>query len=477
MGAGHDDHGTTETPKNVCPDGTHEHYEMSWGMRYFSLALFVFASVYFLVTVIWWRVRRNRPELASRSFWLMFLNMCGFYLQFTLGPLTNYITNANFPCDLFIWLTFLVLPLIAGPITTRILLFYNRGQYRLLLLDPKNRNEFIADEAPTTCAAMRIWCMFSFCRNQQVDHPDDASTTSSSRFRRLAAHISTTPLYCVFVMFCFGILSGLFLLIRVLTDDIHMSPYGHGCKGCHLVDKDYYLIFGLCIVVLIFDVYLIARVLRSVNDPFGIKKELWIVCATVLLIAVSGVLVLADPQHWQAQGLVDYTLIVSVTFLIMHTIQCTIPVWSTYAKAKPIDSASKCDGEDPAGDSLESIFTNAYGNHAFEEYLASEFSLENKLFYDQVEKYKSRYDNASTEANERLARDIKNAFLNDSSMLQVNISWNSRTSLDETRKDMFDLAQKEVYNIMLSDSLPRFRESIFYSNWVDPTTRCTSLRL
>eukprot|EP00466_Bigelowiella_natans_P002586 jgi/Bigna1/84155/fgenesh1_pg.124_\ len=96
---------------------------------------------------------------------------------------------------------------------------------------------------------------------------------------------------------------------------------------------------------------------------------------------------------------------------------------------------------------------------------AAEMSSENLDFWKAVEQYQTM---SQVKHREIRARNIMETFIWEDSPLQININAKHRHEIEaffkenKLNNDLFDKAQKEVYDLMLKDSYARLFASIFF---------------
>ncbi|XP_056624832.1 regulator of G-protein signaling 14a isoform X3 [Triplophysa dalaica] len=115
---------------------------------------------------------------------------------------------------------------------------------------------------------------------------------------------------------------------------------------------------------------------------------------------------------------------------------------------------------------FERLLEDHVGVRYFTEFLKSEVSAENILFYQACERFKNI---PPTKLNElkKEARSIYDTFLSESSLHAVNIDDTAQTeesSLETPTPDMFDKAQQQIFKLMKMDSYTRFVRSQLYQN-------------
>lgn len=112
--------------------------------------------------------------------------------------------------------------------------------------------------------------------------------------------------------------------------------------------------------------------------------------------------------------------------------------------------------------SLEHLLDDAEGIRRFREFLKSEFSEENVLFWIECEDFKKTQD---IERLRDKAKHIYGTYLSSKSSTQVNVEGQSRLSesmLEQPHPLMFQKLQDQIFNLMKFDSYSRFlRSDIF----------------
>ncbi|CAL1569142.1 unnamed protein product [Knipowitschia caucasica] len=115
-------------------------------------------------------------------------------------------------------------------------------------------------------------------------------------------------------------------------------------------------------------------------------------------------------------------------------------------------------------ESLEALLTNQYGLAVFRHFLRSEFSEENLDFWLAVEKFKRTGPQKMVSKATR----IYNEFISCNATRQINIDSAVREVTNHSLSlsispSSFQLAQDQIYNLMLTDSYPRFLKSRLYT--------------
>ncbi|XP_078360821.1 regulator of G-protein signaling rgs-2-like isoform X2 [Oculina patagonica] len=109
------------------------------------------------------------------------------------------------------------------------------------------------------------------------------------------------------------------------------------------------------------------------------------------------------------------------------------------------------------GISFEKLLTSKIGVKIFHDFLKSQYSEENLLFWLAVEKLKKETDQAAVK---ELAQAIYRDYLSAESPKEVSIDHKTRQLiedvLEEPDQNVYDSAQRHVYYVMYQDCYPRF---------------------
>ncbi|MCJ8732031.1 hypothetical protein PDJAM_G00206440 [Pangasius djambal] len=114
-------------------------------------------------------------------------------------------------------------------------------------------------------------------------------------------------------------------------------------------------------------------------------------------------------------------------------------------------------------ESIEKLLESPAGLHAFTEFLRSEYSEENIMFWQACEEYKkiTCRTEMTCEANR-----IYSEFVQTEAPRQINIDCKTRATISKNiaEPDMatFETAQALIYRLMTRDSYPRFLKSDIY---------------
>ncbi|MEE6463989.1 hypothetical protein FKM82_006125 [Ascaphus truei] len=127
------------------------------------------------------------------------------------------------------------------------------------------------------------------------------------------------------------------------------------------------------------------------------------------------------------------------------------------------------------GQSFDNIMTTPCGRNAFREFLRTEFSEENMLFWMACEDLKQE---ANKNVIEEKARLIYEDYISILSPKEVSLDSRVREVINrnmlEPSQRTFDDAQLQIYTLMHRDSYPRFMNSVLYKNLLQSLSENTA---
>jgi len=330
----------------------------------------------------------------------------------------------------------------------------------------------------------RCWTLFfTFHLTQQK--LKDQSMRDLPFFIRNRHYISTPFLAKIFLILL--LLSCIPPLILQATTTIQEQS---DTDTCDLSWGRYPLIGYLvlyCVVFLFF-----AYNLRSVVDGFQIKNELKFSGVTVIISIVPWAVFNEDPTlgsnfNSDVFPVSTFSLLVAITCLFGAS---TIwPLFRSIYKPPTI----RTDIPDNL-DVLSSLISTKEGFDSFRKFLTAEFSVENLLFYSEVEELRGKIRESPIDFLKGESQRLFAKYIVMDSPFQVNLpdaivqTLDAKMTLyqkegiieqrDEVyRRDVsgrlienptvFDEAQRSIYNLMDSDSFPRYKSSAMYMRFVE----------
>jgi len=424
----------------------------------------------------------------------------GLSFEFIVPALTNYYGRDKFPCDLTLSLTVMFLPIGVGPLAVRLVMFANRGEWQDALKDT-SMDEFSAEKFEkrsfwrNLASTLRykgrkmLSCMQSnsassaevsaesFGGLNNVDLFDDRSSVTSRKVKFfLQSRFYGFLLQFLVTVFSLGILAA-----AIRAED---SSYGgKGCSGCELSDAQFNFIIVLGFVIYSFFISMVIA-LRKKSDPLGIKRELKLAAFTAGTLMIIGALFATlDVGKLRSERVFDFYYFLNIGIFFGLFWLVILPVIQSFR----IDRARRERRMSSTSTLEDALQPNTPLHKAFCDYLVTEWSIENALYLNAVDKFRNSEDDLA-----KRALDIYTTFIDPNGMLTVNISHKTQSlvkkSIDPVvhalreagtkhshksgvaplsaplvSKDIFDVAYKEVYQLLYSDSWFRFQNSSKYN--------------
>mmetsp|Transcript_13258 Transcript_13258/g.15487 ORF Transcript_13258/g.15487 Transcript_13258/m.15487 type:complete len:325 (-) Transcript_13258:100-1074(-) len=246
-----------------------------------------------------------------------------------------------------------------------------------------------------------------------------------------------------------------FLLLLLVVKLVSVIYYTAECTGCKPILTDLYqmVVAGFLIGV---PNYVLLFIHHREPDPLNILSEIGLnmIIPTALFFGWI-ILFILDPGNVHADGKWSWhylTVFMSFSFFML-----SIPLQIYYSY--------KMEEWNERDEAFSKILESERGRELFKAHLAEEVSIENYLFYEGAKKWKSSY-HSRKKKTVRLFNFLYDTFINDGSLLQINISEKTKKELDIVRmnqenqltRDIFDNCIFEVFQMML-DSYPRFLRS------------------
>ncbi|KAM3927942.1 regulator of G-protein signaling 20 isoform 1-T1 [Leptodactylus fuscus] len=127
------------------------------------------------------------------------------------------------------------------------------------------------------------------------------------------------------------------------------------------------------------------------------------------------------------------------------------------------------------GQSFDKLMNTPAGRNAFREFLRTEFSEENMLFWMACEDLKKEANKNEIEEKARL---IYEDYISILSPKEVSLDSRVREVINrnmlEPSQHTFDDAQLQIYTLMHRDSYPRFMNSVIYKNLLQTLSETTA---
>ncbi|XP_012669771.1 regulator of G-protein signaling 17 isoform X2 [Clupea harengus] len=118
--------------------------------------------------------------------------------------------------------------------------------------------------------------------------------------------------------------------------------------------------------------------------------------------------------------------------------------------------------------SFEQVMRSVEGRNIFQEFLRSEYSEENLLFWIACEELKKETDPTAIDEKARIIYEDYVSILSPKEVsLDSRVREGINLSLSEPSQLMYEEAQLQIYTLMHRDSFPRFLNSTFYRDLLE----------
>jgi len=126
-------------------------------------------------------------------------------------------------------------------------------------------------------------------------------------------------------------------------------------------------------------------------------------------------------------------------------------------------------------DIFQAVLENPHLLEAFTQYTVKDWSVENVLFYKEVEVFENSFAQSTDAQRNELANRIVSEFVIMGAPLEINIEYNMRMNLvkevkdGKIREDIFKHAKKHIFELMKKDSFEKWQRSPEYKKAVKDT--------
>jgi hypothetical protein len=302
--------------------------------------------------------------------------------------------------------------------------------------------------------------------------------------------------YFISAPFAFKFMGSLTVILvlpcGILTSTSQVLP-GQSGEGCNLE-------WGLSVLAVYVGVYVciflwFAFKLRQVVDGFKIKEEMKLSGTIAVIVFIPWVIF-----NQSAKTINRETFPFSTLFLLLGVSSAFAgsTLWPLYRTYQPLEEIHSLQIPEDVN-TLHGVLSTAEGVKSFRKYLTTEFSVENILFYSEVEEYRAKKkEQAEGKVTEEVllgeAQRIYAKYIINDAPFQVNLPDQIMKELEDGLKELFsgngqvvervhhghgddlpnqkemptifDAAQRNIYKLMSTDSFPRYQRSDEYREYL-----------
>jgi hypothetical protein len=299
---------------------------------------------------------------------------------------------------------------------------------------------------------------------------------------------------CFLILLIVWILGG--IIIQVVSSNAGNFWNPECQKACNQQEGFALRAFIVFVAVLLFPYLLLVIYMRKINDEFSIRNELLIIIIFTSLMMIGMIILVAVPgAFWPQQSYIGYllgitligTFIISVVYPLVNTwfpggvfnaIWYQIQKLQNQGETEVVDvenptttttQVTDLDKKGPTVNQIEYFLTVNEGKEHFKQFLVREFSVENLMFYTEVQYYKKIEDDSDLKET---AKTINETYVELGAPFEINIDNDIRNQVaehlgsDKPTLSTFDAAEQAVLHVMREESFPRFKKSRLYQQFV-----------
>eukprot|EP00924_Labyrinthula_sp_SR-Ha-C_P012976 augustus_masked-scaffold_12-processed-gene-5.2-mRNA-1 protein AED:1.00 eAED:1.00 QI:0/-1/0/0/-1/1/1/0/481 len=438
------------------------YFRMTDGLAAFSYAQFAVSTSIIVLTLVFWYRNRNHPYLLYRNFYLT----CLLGVACFVNVVNQSFNRATFPdfrdsnftdwdglhsCEVETFLTNLTIPLALVVLGVRLYRWWLNVKYNEKLSEffqEKNRTNQVKTNGASTAL-------------------ESATVTSSSleQLRKMRRQKGFKTLFLISAVGC--VLSCIYSFATAYLN----CPISGSCT---IYDSDNsesitsLLLNALPTLGYLILVYFVQKAKRNYPDPMNLLAEMILGLSLPLLLVVIYVLLrlpdVFDLIDSEKPYNFSYGIVTDLAILTAFIILATLPTVQSYKKQQT-NAAQDI--------SLTDILKTKTGEGLLRNHLIFEFSIDNLNFYLTATRWREGLtDNIISEKDRKAAINIFRRWIKPGSPFEVNLSYSTvqqvRKSIDKGDIDvlLFDEAIEDIFTLMSTDSLPRFKKSVYFHDFI-----------
>eukprot|EP01113_Clastostelium_recurvatum_P031314 TRINITY_DN3897_c0_g1_i1.p1 TRINITY_DN3897_c0_g1~~TRINITY_DN3897_c0_g1_i1.p1 ORF type:complete len:471 (+),score=135.89 TRINITY_DN3897_c0_g1_i1:181-1593(+) len=431
----------------------------------FSLFCAVAVPIYLGMVLVFY-LRRNRQPIKARSPLLLICSaLAGFLLLVYMALRTVISDLIPCPTTYYVAIFFFILYFIPW-------LMRCYRLYRVFDFNVAKSNMFSMPLLSTTVSSYSSSSSSSTApmtlkgRNEDEEH-----SPSKDEFQRIIDKRATlTEMYMLRLLFI--IMIAVAVILGALHAGLSTTHLATGTAGCNITERWTVLAVSALVVLMVIVFIFLVFKMKYVSDAFSINNELKLVCLiATLFVTVNLVLMSLDDYAWPKTPYIGY--ITGSLVICGLLISVGWPLWRSFFPKKGGDDMQlKQLGDDtftlpprnPDFFVFVEFLKDPEARRSFQEFLVNEFSVENILFWQDVQTFRLSGDNPAD--LQRISDELVSKYVNNGSPMQINVSSTTNTAIKRVVSGdtpvsvtMFDNAENEIIHLMKNDSYPRFLDS------------------
>jgi len=238
----------------------------------------------------------------------------------------------------------------------------------------------------------------------------------------------------------------------------------------------------LAIMIVVYLILLLRMI--KINDAFSIRNELAFLCFYSIIMVIGCFINMIVPNSfWPITPWVGFILAAEIVgaFVVSVVWPLVLPivelVWDKMTDCKG-DEEEETTTTTGTGDktvvkssklSFEEILASPIGREYFKQFLVREFSVENLMFYTEVDYFMTLTDMGDIRES---AASIYETYVSSGAPFEINIDQAVRTECENNMSNNFSInafnsAKNAVFKAMQDNSYPRFQKGKLYKDMMN----------
>ncbi|KAK9695383.1 hypothetical protein K7432_012979 [Basidiobolus ranarum] len=430
----------------------------------------VWVAQLILAAKVFWS-RRNIDCIKYRSPGLTLIALCSICI---LG--TTFIVRLpsvyRFPCFLVLWFTQLGYPIIYLCIlgrSLRFLFLYRLSEAKLAAaLNTKVRSRLFKKSDVIGANIKKRSSEDSGLELQNLTYASDTSFPSTSfpleenwyyKHRRilgsniLGTIIGVVVLIHIIILMSVQVVSPRFAVVPTIATEECMV-------GWEWIPHRFFVAFYTILIILLI------LLLRTVNDAYGIRRELIIMCTISTSIDIFLVIFFSVPAMQVVNPEIFSLAVALLPIVFFYYFMVLKPIMESFGFTSILQLLRFSSPQFTLTSSMESfeiLLKNPSLFEQFKLFAVKDFTVENVLFYEHCCRIHELASNSSSFTEE--LQEMYTIFIKNDSRFMVNL--NGRTlrklkrmvSEGKFEENMYDEAQNEVKDLMFRNTYPRYLQT------------------
>ncbi|KAL9642026.1 hypothetical protein ABK040_004079 [Willaertia magna] len=232
-------------------------------------------------------------------------------------------------------------------------------------------------------------------------------------------------------------------------------------------------------ILLIIPFAILLFMMRNINDDFSIRNEMIIMFVFAIMMAIPLIVLAATPgAFWPESATVGYfigillfgSFLISVIYPLGLSLLRTTN-FSTLFKFNKADETTVQEvsqAKVPQHETFDFYLTDSEAREVFKQFLVREFSVENLMFYTEVQYFKQLEQDDET--LKETAQTIYDTYVQLGAPFEINVPQplrdEVRKSMDKPNLSIFDQTENAVKKTMEEESFVRFKKSRLFQNFI-----------